>query len=245
MKENKSTSQATISKSSRAFVKWRDIIQQVFYGCWSTLYFSRVGGEKKRKDDCRPGREERPRKLLHRNLEEKSSACSRLEKRPCSVCDPKTSSLKQIKDICLINMCKGSYGKKICDWSWCFPRSNKIILLIERSEAEESKGSFPLLLLFLSHWKIFKTFISSRHFHFSNFFTLRNCSPPNSTMTTQPLVQKHESNTTHPNNNNLFNLWQDQWPTANALGKHMKTNPVGKRELLSLSRVSHVPSVYF
>lgn len=119
---------------------------------------------------------------------------------------PKSPLSSRSKDICLINMCKGSYVKKICDYSWCFPGFNNIILLIERSEAEESKGSFPTLLLYPSIENFLRTFISSRHFHFSDFFTLRNCSPPSFTMTTQPLVQKHESNTTHPNNNNLFNL---------------------------------------
>lgn len=64
-------------------------------------------------------------------------------------------------------MCKGSYVKKICDYSWWFPGFNKIILLIERSEAEESKGWFPILLLFLSHWKF------SQNFHFLEAFSFQ------------------------------------------------------------------------
>lgn len=56
---------------------------------------------------------------------------------------PKSPLSSRSKDICLINTCKGSYVKKICDYSWCFPGFNNIILLTERSEAEESKGSFP------------------------------------------------------------------------------------------------------
>lgn len=92
--------------------------------------------------------------------------------------------------ICLINMCKGSNVKKICDYNWSFPGSNKIILLIERSlKLRKVKVHFPSSSFFYPTEYFLKTFISSRHFHFSDFFTLRNCSPPSFTMTTQPLVQ--------------------------------------------------------
>lgn len=64
-------------------------------------------------------------------------------------------------------MCKWSYVKKICDYSWWFPGFNKIILLIERSEAGESKGSFPILLFFLSHWKF------PQNFHFLKAFSIQ------------------------------------------------------------------------
>lgn len=64
-------------------------------------------------------------------------------------------------------MCKWNYVKKICDYSWWFPGFNKIILLIERSEAGESKGSFPILLFFLSHWKF------PQNFHFLKAFSIQ------------------------------------------------------------------------
>lgn len=162
------TSQATISKSSRAFLKWRDIIQQVFYCCWSTLYFCSVGGEKKKKYDCRPGWGKEQKNSSTGVWKRRGSACSRLEK--CLWPQKLLFKVDQRTYLCLINMCKGSYVKKICDYSWCFPGSNKIILLLARSEAEESKGLFPILLLFLSHWNFSKNFYFLKAFSFQWLF---------------------------------------------------------------------------
>lgn len=92
--------------------------------------------------------------------------------------------------------------------------------------------------------KFLKTHISSRHFHFSNFFTWKivylQILPwqPSHLYKNMSLTQYIQVIITY------FNIWQYQWPTANALENRRKTNPTGKCELLLFIRTAYIHSFH-